>query len=266
MSFWVGLGAGVFGGLVGLGGGVVMIPMLVGILKLNQHQAHGTSLIALVFAGLVGASTYAFHGRVDVTASLLLAAAALWPARIGAQCCRLLPEMKLKRIFGVFQIVMALLLLFKPYLAPTAAPMEGWLKVVTLLATGVVTGFLSGLMGIGGGAIMIAAMVLLVGYGQHIAQGSSLLAMVPAGAVGAFTHWRHGQVAVSLIKGLAVGIALGSFAGAGIAQFLPELVLRIVFAVVLVGLGVRILLTKSPVLECDVPTADNEKLATGNGR
>jgi uncharacterized membrane protein YfcA len=246
MSFLIGLTAGVFGGLVGLGGGVLMIPMMVGILKLNQHKAHGTSLVALVFTGLAGACTYAFHDRVDVSAALVMAAAAFWPARMGAQYSRLLPEIKLKRSFGFLQVAMAILLLLKPYVSPMAVPMTGWLKVLTLLVTGAATGFLSGLMGIGGGAVMITAMVLLVGYGQHIAQGSALLAMAPAGAIGAFTHWRQGQVEVSLVKGLVGGIVLGSILGAGVAQFLPESVLRIVFAAVLIWMGVRSIRAKAP--------------------
>jgi len=247
MSFLIGLTAGAFGGLVGLGGGALMIPMMVGLLKLTQHKAHGTSLVALVFTGLAGAFTYAVNSRVDLTAALILAVAALWPARFGAQCCRLLPEIRLKRFFGGFQILMAVLLLAKPFLSPMAIPLTGWAKVAALLATGAVTGFISGLMGIGGGAIMIAAMVLLVGYGQHIAQGSALLAMVPAGAVGAYTHWRLKNVESPLLKGLIPGIIVGTSTGAAIAQFLPEMALRLVFALVLIWMGIRQIRTRPPV-------------------
>lgn len=49
MSFLIGFPAGLFGGLVGLGGGVIMIPLMVAVLKVDQHRAHGTSLVALVF-------------------------------------------------------------------------------------------------------------------------------------------------------------------------------------------------------------------------
>ena len=246
MSFVIGLSAGLFGGLVGLGGGALMIPMMVGWLKLPQHKAHGTSLVALVFTGLFGAGVYAFHGRLDATAALLLAAAALWPARLGAQCCRLLPEMHLKWSFGLFQIVMAILLIAKPYLAPATISTTMWLKVFILLATGAITGFLGGLLGIGGGAIMVASMVLLAGYTQHIAQGSSLLAMVPAGLVGAYTHRQDGNVEKSLLGGLIPGIVLGSLSGGALAQFMPEMALRIVFAVALTWLGVRLMVKKAP--------------------
>ena len=58
INLLIGLVAGMFGGLVGLGGGVIMIPLMVGVLKLTQHQAHGTSLVALVFTGIAGAINY----------------------------------------------------------------------------------------------------------------------------------------------------------------------------------------------------------------
>lgn len=246
MGFIIGLSAGLFGGLVGLGGGALMIPMMVGWLNLNQHKAHGTSLVALIFTGLVGAGVYACHGRVDMVAALLLAAAALWPARLGARCCHLLPEMRLKRSFGLFQIVMAILLMMKPYLSSVTVSTTGWVKVVVLLATGVVTGFLGGLLGVGGGAIMVASMVLLAGYPQHIAQGSSLLAMIPAGVVGAYTHRRLGNVDGPLLRGLIPGIVLGSLSGGALAQFLPEMALRSVFAAVLIWLGLRLVIQKKP--------------------
>ena len=62
MSFLIGVIAGIFGGLVGLGGGVIMIPLMVWGFGFNQHQAHGTSLMALVFTGVSGAVTYYLNG------------------------------------------------------------------------------------------------------------------------------------------------------------------------------------------------------------
>jgi uncharacterized membrane protein YfcA len=142
--------------------------------------------------------------------------------------------LKLKRAFGAFLIIISVLLLLKPYLPQYYGAAAGGQKVFLLLLTGAATGFLSGLMGVGGGAIMIAAMVLLMGFEQHVAQGSSLLAMVPTGAVGAFTHWRLGNVETYLLKGLIPGIIIGSFTGGSIAYLLPELTLRIIFAAVLI--------------------------------
>lgn len=239
MSALVGLLSGIFGGLVGLGGGVIMIPLLVSKYKLVQRQAHGTSLVVVVFAGLAGAATYAMKSSVDFTAALVLAAAAISTARWGAQYCHRLPEKKLKQAFGGLLIFVSLLLVLKPYISSHSAPLTGWLKVAVLLAIGLVTGFLSGMMGVGGGGFMVPAMVLLAGISQHVAQGCSLLAMVPSAAIGSFTHWRLGNVVPSLLPGLIAGILLGTYAGGLVALNLPEHILRVVFALVLTGMGIH---------------------------
>ena len=239
MSFIIGLIAGIFGGLVGLGGGVIMIPLMVRIKQLSQHQAHGTSLMALVFTGLSGAVTYYLNGSVDILASVLLAAAAIFTARFGALYANSLPEWHLKRAFGIFVILVSLILLAKPYFAQVSHPVSGWPKVAVLLASGALAGFFSGMMGVGGGSLMVPALVLLVGHSQHTAQGSSLLAMVPAGSVGAYTHWRLGNVVTKILPGLIVGIILVTYLGGTLAHFLAEANLRLIFAVVLILLGIR---------------------------
>jgi hypothetical protein len=240
-GFLIGFIAGVFGGLVGLGGGVVMIPLMVGVMKMGQHKAHGTSLVALVFTGISGAITYALKGSVDITGSVFLAVTAIFTAKAGAHFAHALAEWKLKRAFGGFLIIVSLLLLSKPYLSHTSAPAAGWTKITVLLITGVFTGFLSGMMGVGGGTIMVPAMVLLAGFSQHTAQGTSLLAMIPAGGVGAFTHWKLGNVRVDLLAGLIPGILIGTYLGGTLAHVLSEATLRIVFAVILIWTGVRYL-------------------------
>jgi hypothetical protein len=245
-SFLIGLLAGTFGGLVGLGGGVVMIPLMVGVAGLVQKQAHGTSLVAVVVTGLVGAATYSARGQVDLVAALLLAATATLTARLGARYAHLLPEWKLKRAFGAFLLVVAVLLLARPWLTGPSTEAGPWVRAVVLLATGVFTGFLSGMMGVGGGSIMVPSMVLLAGFPQVLAQGSSLLAMVPAGAVGAYTHWRLGNVVTRLLPGLVPGILVGTFAGSSLALRLPEVVLRVVFAAVLVWTGSKYVRARPP--------------------
>jgi uncharacterized membrane protein YfcA len=239
LSFFIGLTAGAFGGLVGLGGGVVMIPLMVRYLGFNQLLAHGTSLAALVFTGLTGAGTYYLNGTVDPGAAALLAVTAILTARFGALYANSLPEWKLKLAFGTFVICVSLLLLCKPWYAALSHPATGGLRVAVLLASGGVSGFFAGLMGVGGGSLMVPAMVLFLGFSQYLAQGSSLLAMVPAGAVGAYTHWRLGNVALPTVPGLILGIVVGTYGGSTLAHWLAEGTLRVIFALVLIWQGSR---------------------------
>jgi hypothetical protein len=107
LSFLIGLAAGVFGGLAGLGGGLILIPLMLHVLKLSQHQVHGTTLVAIIFTGLSGAITYGSKGGVDPGAALLLAGASVSTANFGARYANTLPAWKLRRAFGFFLIFCA---------------------------------------------------------------------------------------------------------------------------------------------------------------
>ena len=107
-----GLGAGVMSGLLGVGGGVVMVPLLVLVAGLSQHQAHATSLAAVILMGAVGAATYAADGEVDVELGVALAAGSLVGAPLGARLMARTPEGRLKITFGVFMVLVAGLLLW----------------------------------------------------------------------------------------------------------------------------------------------------------
>ncbi len=241
----IGIAAGFFGGLVGLGGGVVMIPLMVGMLKLTQHKAHGTSMVALVFTGATGALAYYIHGNVDVSASLVLAVTSVVTVRYGAKYAHSMPEWKLKRAFGGFLVFASCMLLLKPYLGVSGETLTGITKIITLLITGLFAGFVAGMMGVGGGTVMVPPMVILMGMTQHLAQGTSLLCMVAAGIVGAQTHWRLGNVVSRLLPGLIMGIIIGSYMGGSLAQYLPELYLRIIFSSFLIWTGIKYLRTKA---------------------
>jgi uncharacterized protein len=246
MSLLIGFLAGVFGGIAGVGGGAIMIPMMVGIMKLSQHRAGGTSLVTLVFTGIAGTIAYAANGYVDFLAAVLLAATAIFGARAGARFSHSLPEAKLRRYYGAFLIFIALSMVLKPWLPHVSSPLEGWTKGAVLLAAGILTGLQSGIMGGGGGAVSIPAMVLLAGFSQHMAQGTSLLVMIPTGATAAWTYWRRGNVDMGLLKGMIPGILMGAYGGATIADYLPDANLRYIFALMLVWIGIRYLRTPPP--------------------
>ena len=106
---------------------------------------------------------------------------------------------------------------------------------------GIVSGVLSGMLGVGGGVLMVPGMVLLLGMGQHVAEGTSLLVIIPTAVVGAATHWRHGYVllvAAAILGG--AGIA-GAVIGSHIALAINASTLRVIFAAYLVISGVRML-------------------------
>ncbi|MEA2651643.1 MAG: uncharacterized protein QOI85_1364 [Chloroflexota bacterium] len=118
------------------------------------------------------------------------------------------------------------------------------LEILELLAVGLAAGLLAGLFGIGGGVIMVPAMVLIMGFGQHVAQGTSLLVIIPAAAAGSFTHYRHGRLALRDAASLAVGGVLGAILGSVTALSLDDQLLRRLFALFILAVAGRMLITR----------------------
>ncbi len=241
----IGLAAGFFGGLVGLGGGVIMVPLLTGWAHVSQHEAHGTSLSAVVFTGLVGSWVYATGDAVDWRAAFMISVGSVAAAQIAADYAGRVSAASLRRGFGTFLLFAAVLLPLKSYL-PAIPPLPTPFALAVLLATGLIVGTLSGLLGIGGGVLLVPVLALLVGLDQHIAQGTSLAAMVPAGITGSLIHHRAGRVRHGLLPGLLAGIVLGSLLGGHTALGLPAPTLRIVFSVVLVIMAIRYIRPRPP--------------------
>ncbi len=237
----IGLAAGMFGGIGGLGGGVVMVPLLGVWLHLTQHRAHGTSLVAVVLTGLVGVIPYALGGAVALRLALALAAASIVGSSLAAGLSPRVPARALRRVFGVLVIVTGTSLPFDA-LVPAHAVVGAW-ALPAGLATGLVAGAVSGLLGVGGGSVMVPMLVLLFGFGQHVAQGTSLAVMVPAALAGSVQHLRHGHIDGRVAPLLALGVAAGAYVGGWAALALPNDTLRWVFAVLLVATGVRYVLT-----------------------
>lgn len=86
---------------------------------------------------------------------------------------------------------------------------------------------------------MVPPLVIFIGMPQHLAQGTSLLAMLPGSAVGAHTHYKLGNVVKAIALGLMAGGALGAYLGASLAHHIPELYLRVLFSLVGVWMGTK---------------------------
>ena len=183
----IGVVTGLAGGLLGVGGGFVMVPAMVYLLKTPQREANGTSLAVIVPVALVGATVLGRGHQVDVEVAIALAIGAVGGAVVGARMTRRVSDAGLRRAFGVLAIVVGLLMIGEAALHALGTPIHfgATLRLTGLslwglaFVVGAVAGILSGLLGIGGGAIMIPAMTLLMGLSQHLAQGTSLLVIIP---------------------------------------------------------------------------------------
>lgn len=117
------------------------------------------------------------------------------------------------------------------------------MMIILSILTGLVTGVLSGLLGIGGGAIMTVIAVSILDVSQHIAQGAALAAIIPTAIVGVIKHHRNGLVNYKFGVYLIIGGLIGSFGGAYLANILDEVMLRKVFSIFFAFIGVQLLVT-----------------------
>jgi hypothetical protein len=117
--------------------------------------------------------------------------------------------------------------------------------ILPLLLLGVLAGLFSGLIGLGGGIIIVPALVLLFGMTQHQAQGTTLALLVPPiGLLAAWVYYRQGYVNLKVAAIICAGFVLGSFIGARFATGLSDEVLQKVFGVALLGIGIKMIFFK----------------------
>ena len=234
----VGLLAGLLSGLFGVGGGTVIVPLLVLILGFDQRLASGTSLAAIVPTATVGVISYAAHGSVAWIPALILALGAVVGAQIGTW---LLPRMSLTVLRWAFVAFLGVVIV-SLFLVIPSRDAELPLTVLTvtgLVVLGVITGVLAGLLGVGGGIIVVPALMILFGTSDLVAKGTSLLMMIPtavSGTVGNIRRRNVDLVAAALVGGAA---CTTTALGAWIATLVNPLTGNILFAAFLAVIAVQ---------------------------
>ena len=234
----VGLAAGLLSGLFGVGGGTVIVPMLVLLLRFDQRLAAGTSLAAIVPTAAVGVVSYAVHGSVAWIPALILAAGAVVGAQIGTW---LLPRVSLFALRWAFiafllGVIVSLFLVIPS--RDAGLPLTVW-SIIGLVVLGLITGTIAGLIGVGGGIIVVPALMLLFGTSDLIAKGTSLLMMIPTAISGTIGNLRRNNVDLPAAALIGVAACTTTALGAWIATLLDPLAANILFAVFIVFIATQ---------------------------
>lgn len=232
----VGAAGGLLSGAFGVGGGILMVPLLIVAAGMDQRRATATSLAAIVPASIAGSITYLANGQVDLVAALFMALGGIIGSWVGAWLLRRLPITWLRWMFIALLVLVAVRMLL-------VVPERGGghvgfdlLPNLALFAIGIVVGVASGLFGIGGGTIMVPAFIAFFGMGDLMAKGTSLAVMIPTAISGTVSNTR--AKLVDLREALVVGIAatVASFAGVAVAFLLsPEWSARLFAAFIVIA-------------------------------
>ncbi len=250
-SLWldalIGLIVGVFSGLFGVGGGILLVPLLVLWLGEEQKRAQATSLVVVSLAAVTGAATYALGDSVWWLAVPFILAGGLLGTWLGSALLVRMATTWVKVAFAVL-LVAAAVRLVSGVVGSTPVPTDpvdwGVAVAVGYVVAGLAMGALSALMGVGGGIILIPVLVAFFDFGQQLAAGTSLVVMVPIALFGAWRQTRAGYT--KWRPGLRMGVvaALGGIGGAWLALGAAQPVLQGAFAVVLIATAVSMVVTR----------------------
>lgn len=238
----IGLLAGLMSGLFGVGGGTLIVPMLVLLLAFDQRLASGTSLAAVVPTAIVGIVSYASNDEVAWIPAVILAAGAVIGAQVGTWLLHRLSLGFLRWMFIAFLIAVMVNLFFD--IPSRSAVLElTWLSGTGLAVAGVITGVLSGILGVGGGIIIVPVMIMLFGMSDLVAKGTSLVMIVPTSVSGTIANLRRSNT--DLVVAAYIGISacfttpLGAWIARSVTPFVGNMLFAIFIAVIVTQLIVR---------------------------
>ena len=255
---FVGVALGVTGG----GGSLLAVPMLVYGLALAPREAFGVSLAAVGATALIGVVPRIRAGQVEVGTAVLFAVAGMFGAPLGTWVAGMISETVLLAMFAVLMLVIAGRMWnrskansVEPRQAVcdtgTGGPTcqrttDGRLRLTSrctmlLAVVGLTTGFLSGMFGVGGGFVIVPALVLFSGMSIHKAVATSLLVIVLVSVSGVASHIAAGRDISFEVTGLFVlGGVAGMSLGALVSSRMPAVVLQKVFATGIVSVAMFI--------------------------
>ena len=259
-----GLVAGTYGSLIGAGGGFIMVPLLLFLFPDESPAViAATSLFAVLFTGTSSAAAYAWLRRIDYKAGSLVGAVTLPGAILGVHLISLVPR-------SAFEIAMGTLLLLlasysfiraqmsrgRPFLIHdvfsyrTLVDRGGTVFVYPVRAimwssVALVAGFLSSMMGIGGGLLQVPILVYMLSMPIQVAAATSQFALTATALTGTITHltagnlsigwWNVGALTISVVVGAQIGARLSTrFSGSRVTQLLSA-GLTVVGARMLIG-------------------------------
>lgn len=233
-------------GLTGGGGSLLAVPLLVYGLSMGPREAFSVSLAAVGTTALVGVIPRWRSGQVEIGTGILFAGAGMVGAPFGTWTAQWIAEPLLLLLFATLMLLVAWRMLWATRTRPDDAcstnrgpcqrTAEGRLKLSTrcgmlLVLLGVLTGFLSGMFGVGGGFVIVPALVLFSSMSIHRAVGTSLLVIVLVSVSGVTSHVVAGQhVSWEITALFVVGGIAGLTGGSRVARHLSGRSLQRVFA------------------------------------
>jgi hypothetical protein len=231
-------------GLVGGGGSILAVPLMVYVVGVpDAHLAIGTSAIAVSANAAVNLSNHARGGTVRWSCALMFAAAGIFGAFAGSIFGKMLDGQKLLALFALLMLVIAVLMLKTRSRIGLPDVQMTWTNTPAIVGLGLATGTLSGFFGIGGGFLIVPALMLATGMSIMNAVSSSLVAVTAFGLTTAASYAWSGLISWALAGLFVTGGIAGGLIGTRSARLLSARrgALNIVFAAVIIAVALYML-------------------------
>ena len=231
-------------GLVGGGGSILAVPLMVYVVGVPEpHVAIGTSAIAVAANAAINLSNHARGGTVVWSCALMFAAAGIVGAFCGSLFGKMVDGQKLLALFALVMLVIAMLMLKTRARVGASDVRMSMSNLPAIAGLGLATGTLSGFFGIGGGFLIVPALMLATGMSIMNAVSSSLVAVTAFGTTTALSYAWSGLVSWSLAGLFVLGGIAGGLAGTRSARLLSERrgALNIVFAAIIIAVALYML-------------------------
>ena len=264
--------AGLIGSLLGLGGGLIIIPALTLALGFNMQEAVGASLIGVIATSTGAASRYVQQGFVNVKLGMLLETTTTIGSIIGALIAIYTDQKILALVFAVILTYSAVYMLRRPErtISPESAELDGQMLdlsctytdarsgkeicygvkgIKTGMGAGLLAGATSGMLGIGGGVIKVPVMNTCMCVPMKAATATSNFMIGATALAGAVVYYSYGLISPVLAATVAIGVIMGAFVGTRLTLGSEGRTLRTFFSLFLIGIAVLMVLKAAGLLE-----------------
>ncbi len=246
LLFILGLSVGAFGTLIGVGGGFILVPIFLLVLNYTPQHTIGTSLAIVFLNAVSGTTAYIRQKKVYYDAGIKFALATIPGAFFGSYLAKYFSSRGFNITFGILLVFIAILMYqrtkqqqqdpksFDP------ANFHYNQKVGILISF--VVGFLSSILGIGGGIIHVPAMVYLLGFPTHVATATSHFVLSISSITGVISHFIIGNVLIGPALIIGFGAIIGAQLGAKLSQQVKSKPILMALAGTLLVIGLRLIL------------------------
>ncbi len=234
-----GLLAGLLGGYLGLGGGIVIVPFLTLVMGLNVKAAVPISMAAIVINSLASSSEYMKRGMVDLELMVSLTLSMVIGMVCGSMLLNIVTPAYVKILLAVVLLYAAYNFVRNPESGAGASKLTPrnmlWCAILALFG-----GTLAGLVGVGGGVIVIPLMYLMLGVPLNKARGTSSFIVGFAGAASLAVYFLSGIVNLAVLPPVMLGTIIGGKVGGKLGALAKPLAVKVVFTIVILYVSARL--------------------------